>query len=441
MKNSLVLILILTAFSGCQHFKSNNDATIPENTGLNPNAFSTTLSDRQLWLEQMDKMAGPIITNLANNNLKKNMPVELSDPERETEIRTKSSYLEAFGRLMSGISPWLNLEGGSESEIALRNKYRSLVLQAIANSVNPKAADYMEWDNGNQRLVDGSFLAFSMIRSPWIWNNLSDTTKQQFVAAMVKMRKVNPVVNNWILGSGMIEAFFCHYGYPYDEMRVDYALRQFDEWYVGDGLYSDGSSFHFDYYNSYVIHPFLTCIAEEIYQKKQSQIGAIQKLKSTIKGEEDKYEVYVEKLNSRNDRFSVILERMVNPDGSYPVVGRSIVYRGGAFHHLSDMSLRKRIPAPLTPGQVRTALTAVLKKTLENPNTYNSKGWLNIGVYGIQPALADVYITTGSLYMSANIFPALGLPDTDEFWTSPAQEFSSQKIWKGENGPYDHSQD
>ena len=122
---------------------------------------------------------------------------------------------------MSGISPWLNLEGGSESEIALRNKYRQLVLQAIANSVNPKAADYMEWDNGNQRLVDASFLAFSMIRSPWIWNNLSDTTKQQFVAAMVKMRKVNPVVNNWILGSGMIEAFFCHYGYPYDEMRVD----------------------------------------------------------------------------------------------------------------------------------------------------------------------------------------------------------------------------
>ena len=102
MKNSLVLILILTAFSGCQHFKSNNDATIPENTGLNPNAFSTTLSDRQLWLEQMDKMAGPIITNLANNNLKKNMPVELSDPERETEIRTKSSYLEAFGRRYVG---------------------------------------------------------------------------------------------------------------------------------------------------------------------------------------------------------------------------------------------------------------------------------------------------------------------------------------------------
>jgi len=434
------LTLILTAIFGCQNFKSNNDVIIPENKGLNPNTFST-ISDRQLWLEQMDKMAGPIITNLANNSLKKNMPVELSDPDRETEIRTKSSYLEAFGRLMAGISPWLNLEGGSDSEIALRSKYRPLVLQAIANSVNPKAADYMEWDNGNQRLVDGSFLAFSMIRSPWIWNNLSDTTKQQFVAAMVKMRKVNPVVNNWILGSGMIEAFFCHYGYPYDEMRVDYALRQFDEWYVGDGLYSDGSSFHFDYYNSYVIHPFLTCIAEEIYQKKQSQIGAIQKLKSTIKGEEDKYEVYVEKLNSRNDRFSVILERMVNPDGSYPVVGRSIVYRGGAFHHLSDMSLRKRIPAPLTPGQVRTALTAVLKKTLENPNTYNSKGWLNIGVYGIQPALADVYITTGSLYMSANIFPALGLPDTDEFWTSPAQEFSSQKIWKGENGPYDHSQD
>ncbi len=431
------ILLVLTVLPGCQPFKKDSDSSKPSNTGIKPSALSG--NDRQLWLDHLDKLAGPILTNLANNTLKQTMPVELSDPERETETRTRTAYLEGFGRLMSGISPWLNIESGNAGETALRNKYRELSLKAIANAVNPKAADYLEWDNGNQRLVDASFLALSVLRAPWLWEHLADSTKQQFVTALVKTRSVNPVLNNWLLNAGMIEAFFCHYGYPYDEMRLDYVLRQFDEWYVGDGMYSDGPWFHFDYYNSYVIHPFLTSIAEEVNRKKQAEVGTFQKLKSTIKGEENKYEVYNNKLRIRNDRFSVILERMINPDGTYPVIGRSLVYRGAAFHHLSDMALKKTLPPELSPGQVRTALTAVIRKTTENPNTFNSKGYLNIGLYGAQPALSDVYITTGSLYMMATILLPLGLPDTDEFWTAPAQPFTSQKIWRGENGPYDHS--
>ena len=40
-------------------------------------------------------------------------------------------------------------------------------------------------------------------------------------------------------------------------MRVDYALRQHEQWYKGDGAYGDGPAFHWDYYNSFVIHPML----------------------------------------------------------------------------------------------------------------------------------------------------------------------------------------
>ena len=428
--------IFLFIFSGCNKLKRNT-AVIPENIAITKSDFPGK-TDRQIWLDHLDKLAGPVITNLANDELRKNMPVNLSSPEWEAEIRTKSAYLEAFGRLMSGISPWLNLEGGSPEEIALRNKYRPLVLKAIANAVNPKAKDYMEWENGNQRLVDAAYLAFAFLRSPWLWDNLSDSTRKQVVSALAKTRTVNPVVNNWILMSGMIEAFMCHYGYSYDEMRVDYSLREFDQWYVGDGLYSDGPSFHADYYNSIAIHPFLTRISEEIFKKKESSRGTVEKLKADVKGKKNMYELLIEKIKARNNRYSLILERMINTDGTYPVIGRSLVYRGGAFHHLSDMAFRKELPAELSPAQVRCALTAVIRKTTENPNTFNPAGWLNTGIYGSQPALGDIYITTGSLYMCANILVALGLPETDEFWSGPAQLFTSQKIWRGENGPADH---
>jgi hypothetical protein len=432
-----VVLLLIIVLTGCNKLKRNS-SKVPENIEVKKSVFAGK-TDRQIWLEHLDKLAGPILTNLANDELKKNMPVVLSAPDYNPDIRTKSAYLEAFGRLMSGIGPWLNLEGGSQEEIALRNKYRPLVLRSISNAVNPGSRDYMEWDNGSQRLVDASFLAFAFLRCPWIWDNLVDSTRKQVVAALAKTRRVNPVLNNWILNAGMIEAFMCHYGYAYDEMRVDYVLREFDGWYVGDGMYSDGPSFHWDYYNSYVIHPFLTRITAEIQQKNDSQKGRLEKFKSEIKREKDKYEILSDKLKTRSSRFSIILERLINIDGSYPVIGRSLVYRGGAFHHLSDMALRKALPEDLSPAQVRCALTAVIKKTTENPNTFNRAGWLNAGVYGAQPALADVYVTSGSLYMCANILVALGLPETDEFWSAPAQLYSSQKIWRGENGPYDHN--
>ena len=243
MSRTLVCTLLLIfSLSGCKQV-NNGKVEGPVNVGQTPVGFQNK-SDRQVWLDHLDKLAGPIITNLANDELKKNMPVVLANAEWQPEIRTKSAYLEAFGRLMSGIGPWLNLEGGSAEELSLRNKYRPLVLKAIANAVNPAAKDYMEWENGNQRLVDASYFAMAFLRCPWLWNNLSDVTKKQVVTALAKTRSVNPVVNNWILMSGLIEVFMYHYGYSYDEMRIDFVLRQFDDWYAGDGLYSDGPLFH-----------------------------------------------------------------------------------------------------------------------------------------------------------------------------------------------------
>lgn len=125
--------------------------------------------------------------------------------------------------------------------------------------------------------------------------------------------------------------------------------------------------------------------------------------------------------------------RSINTDGSFPVTGRSITYRGGAFHHLADIALRKQLPASLHPAQVRSALTAVIKKTLEAPSTFTKDGWLNIGLYGSQPDMADFYINIGSAYLCANIFLPLGLADTDDFWSSPAQPWTAVKVWSGQN--------
>src|SRR5215831_3851054 len=98
---------------------------------------------RLLWLRYMDKVARPVMMNLATGKLKEKMPVNLSPTIDNAESRSKVAYLEALGRTFSGIAPWLNAEGGSKEEITLRNLYRDWCLKAIANAVNPSSKDYL----------------------------------------------------------------------------------------------------------------------------------------------------------------------------------------------------------------------------------------------------------------------------------------------------------
>jgi hypothetical protein len=387
----------------------------------NKEAVNTTT--RQVWLNYMDKIARPVMENIAHDELKLKMPINLSDRTDNKETRTKVAYLEAFGRTLSGISPWLQLEGGNDAEVKLREQYRKWAIKGIGNAVNPKAKDYLQW-TGAQPLVDASFVALALIRAPWLWEHLDANVKQQVTDVLKSTRSTVPAYSNWLLFSGVIEAFFCKYGLGYDPVRVEFGVREFTKhWYVGDGMYSDGMDFHFDYYNSIVIQPNLATILDVVNETHHT------------------YTHEAETVKLIGQRYAQLLERLINTDGSYPATGRSIVYRAGVFHHLANMAYKKQLPATLSPAQVREALTAVIKKTMESPLTFTSDGWLNIGIYGKQPGLADRYITTGSLYICTDVFLPLGLPETDEFWTAPPQPWTAVKIWSGQDVPADHALD
>ncbi|MBP8067018.1 MAG: DUF2264 domain-containing protein [Pedobacter sp.] len=383
-------------------------------------AFS--LTDRQIWIQEMDKMVKPVLYNLAKDSLRIVMPKEVSIRSDNKENRIKVQYVEVLGRVLSGIAPWLQLEGGSEQEIALRKQYREWVIQGLKNSLDSNARDFMHYDIGGQQLVDASFVALAFIRAPWLWENLDKKNQTLLVKSIATTRKFKPGFSNWLLFSAVNEAFMAKFGYDWDVMRVDYALQQMEQWYVGDGMYKDGSSYAFDYYNSYVIHPYLGVLVDVIGKKSNA------------------YTTMFEKIKKRNERYAVIQERLINGDGTYPATGRSIIYRGAAFHHLADMAYKSRLPKQLSPEQVRGALTAVIKKTLESPTTYKND-WLTIGLYGDQPNLADSYNNQGSPYLCTAIFLPLGLPETDPFWANPAVKWSAQRIWAGENFPNDHSID
>lgn len=374
--------------------------------------------DRAFWLKEMDKMCRPVLESLAHDSLMIKMPQRVSIRTDNKESRIKVQYVEVLGRVLSGIAPWLQCEEGNAEEKAMRKQYREWTLQGIRNSLDPSKKDYMRYDIAGQQLVDASFLAMAFVRAPWLWENLPQTDRERLVQAIRSTRQFKPGFSNWLLFSAMNEVFLAKYGYEYDAMRIDYALMQHEQWYVGDGMYKDGDSYAFDYYNSYVIHPYLANILVEITKKTKS------------------YDGMWEKVKARNTRYAQIQERLIGQDGSFPPTGRSLIYRGAAFHHLADMAWRNALPKDLKPAQVRGALTAVIRKTLESPGTYKD-GWLTLGLYGDQPNIADVYNNQGSPYLATAIFLPLGLSPQDPFWKDAPAKWTQQKVWEGQDVSHD----
>jgi hypothetical protein len=379
-----------------------------------PGLFSPAPGDRDQWVASLTRLATPVLTALAQDRLKESMPVE-ERPPQGGESRRAYAHLEAFGRLMSGMTPWLALPDDGSAEGKDRERFADLARRSLANAVNPKAKDFMNFSSGAQPLVDGAFLALAFTRAPGFWEGIEPQVRRNVIGALRSTRVIRPYFNNWLLFSGMIEAFFCSIGEEYDQMRVDYALRQHEQWYKGDGIFGDGPDFHWDYYNSYVIQPFLRTILGVLAPRDRS------------------YAPFAEKCEKIAGRYAVIQERLIGSDGTFPLIGRSLAYRCGAFHHLASETLLERLPDSLSPGQVRSGLWAVIDRTLSDRRNYDADGWLAIGLSGHQPQIGEGYISTGSLYLAATAFLPLGLPKENLFWTSPAAEWTALRAWKGED--------
>ena len=381
----------------------------------------TGMDNRRLWIQEMTRIARPVLENLAAGTLKQNMPFESLSEE---PLRREVSYLEAVGRTICGIAPWLELGPDKTEEGQLRAEYIDLVVKGLKNAVNPKSPDHLMFDNRHtQPLVDAAFLAEGILRAPTqIWGKLDKQTRKWLIEEWKTSRSIKPYESNWLLFASIVEAALLEFTGEYDAERLNYGVRKFrEDWYKGDGWYGDGNAFHLDFYNSLVIHPMLTEVLR--IMKKHNLAGSD----------------FLPTQEKRHGRLAASLERMISPEGSYPVTGRSITYRFGAFHALSDAALLHLLPQDLSPAAVRCALTAVIKRQLSQPRTFDSNGWLRIGYTGNQIHMAEEYINTGSIYLCMAAFLPLGLPAEDPFWQSPATDWTSLKAWNGVDVGADHA--
>ncbi len=383
------------------------------------------VTERELWCDILYRMAAPVLSNMSEGKLQENMLVELSPTWDGRDKRV--TYMECFGRLMAGLAPWLSLPDDDTEESKQRKQLREWALKSYAHAVNPESKDYLLWRKEGQPLVDAAYIAESFLRGyDALWTPLDSLTKQRYIKEFTQLRRVNPPYTNWLLFSSTIECFLKKAGAREDAYRITSALRKIEEWYVGDGWYSDGPDFAFDFYNSFVLHPMYVECLEVV----------------TDGGKKSGWNLKADNFNrgiKRMQRFGIILERFVSPEGAFPVFGRSITYRTAVLQPLALLAWRGWLPKELPNGQIRAAMTAVMNRMFGDNRNFNEKGFLTLGFNGSQPHISDWYTNNGSLYMASLAFLPLGLPAEHPFWTDASQAWTSKKAWGGEEFPKDHA--
>lgn len=269
---------------------------------------TTGAQDRAQWVKWLWKISYPVIHNLAEGTLHKNMPIETASGE--TKGYDEMTHLEAVGRTLAGVAPWLALPDDDTEEGKLRKQMREEVLKGLKNAVDPNSPDKLNFTKHAQPIVDAAYLVHAFLRAPEaLWKPLDEVTKQRYIDSFKALRDRTGAYNNWLLFTGLTESFLLQQGEKADQFRLRVSKNKIQEWYVGDGWYSDGSKFSMDYYNSYVLNPMMVAMLETLVPFRWAS--------------QKEYEQALRRMV----RHAEFCERIIGPDGTYPAFGRSVTYR------------------------------------------------------------------------------------------------------------------
>jgi len=174
------------------------------------------------------KIAYPVVHNLAEETLKKNMPLE-QGPAYYLPVK-KVICLKAVRRTLAGIAPWLALPDDDGKEGRLRRQLLEELLRGLVHAVDPASPDYLNFRTENQPIVDAAYVAQAFLRAPKaLWEPLDSLTKRRFVEEFKALRIRKGAYNNRLLFAGITEGFLMKIGEQYDPTRIDFALRKMKE--------------------------------------------------------------------------------------------------------------------------------------------------------------------------------------------------------------------
>ncbi|MFD8002710.1 DUF2264 domain-containing protein [Streptomyces mirabilis] len=294
------------------------------------------------------------------------------------------------GRLSDG------LEGYARTLLLAAFRRDEMALERYADGLAAGTAGvWPRVEDRSQPLVEAASIALALrLTRPLLWDRLDDGVRQRAAAWLGDALTAEPWACNWELFPVTVGGFLAEVGHEPEASRaaIDRGLERIEEWYVGDGWYTDGPGRAFDYYNGWAMH---------LYPVLHAWLADDTRLLDLYGG--------------RLSRHLADYARLFGGDGAPMRQGRSLTYRFATTAPLWLGALTGR--TPLSPGETRRLASGALRHFLDR-GAVDERGLLTLGWHGPDETVLQGYSGPASPYWASKAFVGLLLPPDHEVWTA-----------------------
>ena len=261
-------------------------------------------------------------------------------------------------------------------------------------------ADPERWIRPQERpqaQVEAASIALGLqLTRPWLWDTLDADAQRRVVDWLALSPVAGYPDNNWRWFRITVETFLASVGGPYDADRIAADLARIEDYYRGDGWWSDGIRRAYDHYCGWAMHlyPLLWAGSAEAEGFGAQALAPV--------------------FRARLADFLDDHLALLGAEGVPVLQGRSLIYRFATAAPLW-MGASSGTRQPL--GQLRRAASGTLKAFVER-GAIDERGLLSVGLFGAWPAMAQSYSGAGSPYWAAKGFFGLALPAEHPVWSA-----------------------
>ncbi|SDU76872.1 DUF2264 domain-containing protein [Jiangella alkaliphila] len=270
--------------------------------------------------------------------------------------------------------------------------------RGITAGVDPASPErWPRLSERRQARVEAASVAIGLHETrEWIWDRLTDRTREQVVTWLAEIVGTSDYANNWIWFQNVVEAFLRSVGGPWEPADLERNLAAHDGWYAGDGWFTDGGTRNFDYYGGWAMHFYPVWYAR-------------------ICGDHADPD-FVATTRDRLERYLLDAQYLVAADGAPVFQGRSLTYR---FAVLAPFwAAAAAGAAEPEPGLTRRVADRVLAY-FSGHGAPDERGLLPVGWHGAFARVRQNYSGAGSPYWASKGFAGLVLPPDHPAWTGP----------------------
>ncbi|MGA4942743.1 DUF2264 domain-containing protein [Streptomyces cinereoruber] len=276
-----------------------------------------------------------------------------------------------------------------------------------AGTEAPGREDAESWPlmaDTRQAVVESASVALGLrLTRPWLWDRLDDRVRARVADWLLPALGPSPVDNNWWLFGLTVAGFLRDAGIETDRAAatIDRSLDRVEDWYLGDGWYTDGDNRAFDHYNGWALHFYPV-------------------LHAHLSGDRALLDRYGPRLRAHLDDHV----HLFDANGAPVPYGRSLIYRfaAAAAPWLGTLTGH----TPLAPGATRRLASGALRHFLDR-GAADGRGLLTLGWHGPYPPLVQEYSGPGSPYWASKGFLGLLLPADHPAWTDPEAPLPAER--------------